>query len=100
VIHLGASQFSGNATVCFPQQIGDGTLIAANGDTLFVHYEGTVTPDVLKPGHVFANGWFEFRSGTGRFEGASGGGTYHVYAHVHPMPEAPNDLWFDGTLIK
>ncbi len=105
VMHLGESMFYGDAKVFLPPppppvQKGTGRLIAANGDELYVYYEGVVTPLVDKPGHVFSDGWFEFRGGSGRFEGASGGGTYHVFAHVHPNPEAPNGLWFDGTLIK
>jgi hypothetical protein len=105
VMHLGASQFSGEAKVFPPpppppMQKGTGTLTAANGDELYVKYEGIVTPVANNPGHVVANGTFTFEGGTGRFEDASGGGTYHVFAHVHPFPEAPNDLWFDGTLIK
>jgi hypothetical protein len=105
VMHLGESQLYGNATVCFPPQSppvqkGIATLLAANGDELYVYYEGIVTLDTNNPGHVWGNGWFIFTGGTGRFAGASGEGTYRVYAHGHPFPEAPNDLWFDGMLVK
>jgi len=96
--HMGQSLFSGNAQAWYGDtiiQIGNGTLIAANGDYLTVHYEGTAV--VIDHGqHAVADGWFEITGGSGRFENVTGGGTYHVFAYL--SGEQPNDLWFDGHL--
>ena len=62
-------------------QIGDGKLIAANGDYLTVHYEGTAV--VIDQGqHIVADGWYVVTGGSGRFENATGGGKYHVFVYT------------------
>jgi hypothetical protein len=96
--HMGVSLFEGEAQAWPGQTIiqkGDGTLSAANGDTITVHYEGTavVTDGGL---HIVTDGWYEVTDGTGRFEGVTGGGNYHVY--VYTDNSQPNDLSFKGHL--
>jgi hypothetical protein len=99
--HLGVSLFYGHAHAYQSNpsnpiiQIGDGKLIAANGDYLTVHYEGTAV--VIDQGqHIVTDGWYVITGGSGRFENTTGGGTYHVY--VYTSGEKPNDLWFKGHL--
>ena len=98
--HMGLSQFHGTARI-WPGdpmiQKGTGTLIAANGDILTVYYEGTAS--VIDAGqHIIADGWYIVTGGSGRFEGVTGEGTYHVY--VYTSGEPPNDLSFTGVLNK
>jgi hypothetical protein len=96
--HMGVSQFSGKADAWFGDpivQIGDGTLTAANGDYLTVHYEGTAV--VIDQGqHIVTDGWYVITGGSGRFENTTGEGTYHVF--VYNDGSQPNDLWFVGHL--
>ncbi len=99
-LHMGLSLFYGNATtgVMPPMtQIGTGRLVAANGDSIYVKYEGNgvVLPDGQ---HVISDGQFVVTGGTGRFEGFGGEGKYHVYVHL--AGDVPNDLWFEGVLNK
>ncbi len=78
--HLG--KFTGNFDFCVgPEGYGqtDAYMVAANGDILFVSIEGQVIPGRLDdhPEYVVSY-WrdpFVILGGTGRFEGASGGGT-------------------------
>lgn len=61
----------------------DAYIVAANGDLLFVSVEGTVYPGRLDdhPEHVVSY-WrdpFVITGGTGRFEGATGGGMTNDY---------------------
>jgi hypothetical protein len=98
--HMGLSQFHGTARIWPGDPIiqkGTGTLIAANGDTLTVYYEGTAS--VIDGGqHIITDGWYIVTGGSGRFEGVTGEGTYHVY--VYTSGEPPNDLSFTGVLNK
>ncbi len=98
--HMGLSLFSGSAMAWPGQTIiqkGTGTLTAANGDKLTVYYEGT--GGVIDGGaHIVVDGWYKVTGGTGRFEGVTGGGTYHVF--VYNDLSQPNDLWFNGDLHK
>jgi hypothetical protein len=98
--HMGVSLFSGSA-MAWPGptiiQKGTGTLTAANGDELTMYYEATAI--VIDGGaHIVGDGWYIVTGGTGRFEGVTGGGTYHVF--VYTDNSQPNDLWFDGDLHK
>ena len=102
--HMGLSQFHGTAQIWLGDppsdpmiQKGTGTLIAANGDILTVYYEGTAS--VIDAGqHIITDGWYIVTGGSGRFEGVTGEGTYHVY--VYTSGELPNDLSFTGVLNK
>jgi len=96
--HMGVSLFEGTAKA-WPGgtivQKGDGTLTAANGDSITVHYEGT--GNVIDQGaHIVVDGWYIVTGGTGRFWGVTGGGTYHVF--VYTDNSQPNDLSFVGHL--
>ena len=96
--HMGLSLFFGDAQAWFGNPIvqkGEGKLIAANGDYLTVHYEGTAV--VIDQGqHIVADGWYVVTGGSGRFENATGGGKYHVF--VYNDGSQPNDLSFVGHL--
>ncbi len=93
--HMGDSLFNGEALSCAGKQIGDGTLIAANGDTLTVHTESTSIVMDGK-GHIIGDGWYLITSGTGRFANVTGEGTFHVFVYLSGLQ--PNDLWFEGHL--
>ncbi len=98
--HMGLSLFYGHAQAWQDDLIiqkGTGTLVAANGDSIYVYYEGEAM--VLPDGqHISSDGWFTVTGGTGRFAGVTGGGKYRVY--VYMSGEQPNDLWFEGVLNK
>ncbi|MCY1722227.1 hypothetical protein OU798_17870 [Prolixibacteraceae bacterium Z1-6] len=105
---IGTGTHVGNSTIHFDFCIlsnsadGDSTyygntyayIVAANGDTLFVSIEGAVVEPPLDdhPDYV-VNYWrdpFKILDGTGRFEGATGGGwsndynsTEDNYSHHH-----------------
>jgi len=74
-------------------------IVAANGDTLFISGAGTVVPGRMDdhPEHVISY-WrdpFEIIGGTGRFEGATGGGTTDDYnSNLDPYS---HHHW-DGTI--
>jgi hypothetical protein len=80
--HMGLSNLSHSLVVdlhqvsngCFPLT-GTGTLVAANGDKLFLTRTGVVCPqpDGTIPGDLP----YTITGGTGRFEGATGSGIVH-----------------------
>ena len=77
--HVGRLQISGPSQIDFTSflQSGVSTLTAANGDTLTISFAGTFTPEGPDPaGPVSFEGHWKVISGTGRFEAASGTGTY------------------------
>lgn len=98
--HMGLSLIYGEAQAWLGETIiqkGTGTLTAANGDSLTIYYEGTGA--VIDAGqHIITDGWYVVTGGSGRFEGMTGGGVYHVF--VYTSGEKPNDLWFEGDLHK
>ena len=100
--HLGLSHMSaqGNAYPYPPpiQQIGDMVLTAADGDELYVHYEGTAV--YLSQTLVEFDGDFSFEGGTGRFLDVTGEGIYWGSASVAPSPDPWGKIYFDGTLYK
>lgn len=61
-----------------PNFAGRAVLTAASGDEVFISYEG-VLPEGELPPVVKGDIVFEIVGGTGRFDGASGGGTMTVY---------------------
>lgn len=77
--------------------VGEMTLTAANGDTLFLHYQATFQMDP----------WPDFVSstvntlpwtvvgGTGRFEHAAGSGTGHGFGI---MASGGSTYWLSGTI--
>ena len=80
ITHLGKStiqlrsvaDFSGPVPVPLPPTTG--TVTAANGDTISFILEWTATE--VEAGVFHVSGPFDVTGGTGRFEGAGGGGTY------------------------
>ena len=95
--HLGLSHMSATGkTSMFPpmNQFGDITFIAANGDTLTVHYTGN--GQVVAPGVVTFGGEYQITGGSGRFEGATGSGVYWGTATANVWGE----IYFDGLLYK
>ena len=89
----GPSQIVFDATTGVGAQTGSSTLTAADGSTMGIVIEGTSVPD--------ASGTFHFRGewtvdspvGTGRFQGASGEGTYEGSATI-----SIGVVFFKGTL--
>ena len=77
--HMGSLQISGPSLIDFRsfRQSGVSTLTAADGDTLIIAFAGTFIPEGPDPaGPVSFEGQWTVVSGTGRFEAASGSGTY------------------------
>jgi hypothetical protein len=80
------------------------TLVAANGDELYLSNSGEDRLDLSTPGRVFIRGSGTFRvtGGTGRFAGATGSGTFAVVAAVTGFDDAGPvgtfDLRFTGTI--
>ena len=78
VSHLGASVMTGKHPAALTFEDGDMTLVAANGDKVFMEYSGGgPAPEYM--GQVY-DIWVKFTivGGTGRFAGASGGGDMTV----------------------
>ena len=95
VTHLGAVAITGNDCVLFTPPTGlikDGvlTITAANGDQLFATIEGTeVLPTLEVPGTL--EGTFAIVGGTGRLEGATGGGRFTGINPFGPVVSATVD---------
>jgi len=70
---------------------GSVTLKAANGDELRFSYAGT-----LNSANGIGQGNLTFIGGTGRFENASGAGTF--YAEIQGVVNAPMKVWLNGTV--
>ena len=90
----------------------EGTLVAANGDELYVTLpEGTLghvilyTPeDIVPPYDAYFADPFIFIGGTGRFEGATGEGMMHSQVNLFEddgtfIPEHQTDHVWTGTII-
>lgn len=70
-----------------PRVDGIVTMVAANGDQLYLHHFGVLT----KPfPNAEGEGSYEITGGTGRFEGASGQGAFSSH---------DNMTVYDGTII-
>jgi hypothetical protein len=80
----------------FPYFNGYGVFTAANGDELWLNVEGAILPsdDPEYTGEFFDP--FVIIGGTGRFEGASGGGMTKSY--IKDNPNRVSHEW-DGVLI-
>lgn len=75
--HLGQWTVSGNVKYTPDNGVlrssGESTIIASNGDKLYVQIEG-----ILDPVAAVDQGVFRFLGGTGRFEGATGNAQFVV----------------------
>lgn len=90
--HLGQWTVTGNPQYTPDAQgvlhsSGEATLVAANGDKLFIQIDG-----VLDPVAGVDQGTFYFLGGTGRFEGASGSAQFVV--NINPVTSG-----FDLTVV-
>lgn len=81
--------------------IGAGTaglvFIAANGDFLFVTYSGTLTAQPSGPHRI--TGQFIFTGGTGRFVGATGGGSLSGYEDISQIVSGFGEIEAIGTIV-
>jgi hypothetical protein len=88
-----AAKFKKNRTV----PPGRVTFTSANGERLVATFAGTLIPTDV-PGLFAADNPFAIVSGTGRFEGASGGGRATGSLDLR-VPETPIVLNLEGELI-
>ena len=72
-------------------------FIAANGDVLFVTYSGTLTAQ--PPGPHLINGHFIITGGTGRFVGATGGGSLSGYESISQTFSGVGEIEAIGTIV-
>jgi hypothetical protein len=82
VSHLGATPMTGRHPTPTGDVISDGnmTLVAANGDEVWLTYSGTAPfPVIGVPSAIIAVTDFVICGGTGRFSNASGGGVMTGY---------------------
>jgi hypothetical protein len=78
--HFGRMAIAGPSQVVFEEtgagtQTGTSTLTAADGSTMTISFEGVSEPGSTPGAVIFEGDWIVV-SGTGRFEGESGSGTY------------------------
>jgi hypothetical protein len=99
VTHMGNTTQTGtlyleapNSDGLFPGY-GSVTITAANGDQLTFDYEGLLNP-LTGEGY----GTFTFTGGTGRFAGATGGGTFDASIDVSLPDDQPMTVVLDGTI--
>jgi hypothetical protein len=81
-----------------PCNIADGTLIAANGDSVNVHMEDYYDHFDDSLGAV-ANGTYVITGGTGRFLNASGTGSFIAIIDVFSSDPPETSFTFDGTIV-
>lgn len=77
--HLGRVEINGpsEANLATLSQTGTSTLTAASGDSFTFVFSGTIQPTGMDPADLlFFEGSWQIVSGTGRFAGATGSGTY------------------------
>jgi hypothetical protein len=70
---------------------------AANGDRVYATYSGTVTAQPSGPHRVA--GHFTITGGTGRFLGASGGGTLTGHEDLSQVVSATGRIDAEGTIV-
>ena len=100
---VGQARQGGRVTIDGPSLIefgtntqeGDSTMTAADGSTLVFHFSGTFTSNGQNA--TFFGTW-DAVSGTGRFAGVSGGGTYEGTATVGNPAGDPGTLHIEGRL--
>jgi hypothetical protein len=99
VTHMGDTSQAGSLVLDAP--IGPGvfpgfgsvTITAANGDTLTFDYVG-----LLFAGTGEGVGTFTFTGGTGRFAGATGGGTFDAQIDLSQPANQPMTVVLDGKI--
>lgn len=110
--HMGKITYEGSqcvdltGTVMSPLAVSNvmATMIAANGDEVYIESEGANLIPTDKPTVFLVNANFTVTGGSGRFEGAEGGGTLGgqvAFTHFPPQPgdpPAPVINIFDGMI--
>lgn len=81
-----------------PYENGLGTLTAANGDRLFITIAGAVLPSDHPDFDFEFSDPFEIVGGTGRFDGATGGGVTNSLVDFQSQPSRTEHDW-SGTLV-
>jgi hypothetical protein len=72
-------------------------LIAANGDSVFVTYSGILTAQPSNPHRI--TGQFTITGGTGRFVGATGGGSLAGYEDISQIVSGFGEIGATGTIV-
>jgi len=97
--HLGRSTQQGTLVLGLPNANhiapghGSVTFTAANGDTLTFDYEGQLNAATGE-----GSGRFTITGGTGRFAGATGGGTFQALIDVSRPDNQPMVVELDGRI--
>ena len=81
-----------------PYENGVGTLVAANGDELFITIAGAVLPSDHPDFDFEFSDPFQIVGGTGRFDGAAGGGVTNSLVDFQSQPSRTVHDW-SGTLV-
>jgi hypothetical protein len=95
--HFGRMAIAGPSQIEFSTgiQTGTSTLSAPDGSTILISFKGTSVPTGPDPDDPFNfQGTWEVESGTGRFQGQSGDGTYEGSAVLFSV----GVLYLDGRL--
>ena len=82
-----------------PYDNGVGTFIAANGDELHVAISGAVLPSDQPGFDLEFMDPFEITGGTGRFAGATGGGTTTARVSLQVEPSRTEGKW-SGVIVR
>lgn len=82
-----------------PYWDGAGTLTAANGDELRIAIAGEILPSTDPEFDFEFADPFTFEGGTGRFEGATGGGTTLSFVDFAADPSRTYHRW-TGTIVR
>lgn len=101
--HLGNSEwFVSHCSTLDGQQLvnGEGTLVAANGDELWMTYTAELISPFIVPGVMLYAQDNVVTGGTGRFEGASGAFQTLIAVTIEDLtvPTAPASGEFAGTI--
>ena len=78
-----------------PANVGDGTLTAANGDSVTIHMVDY--PFYMDESIAVAHGTYDIKRGTGRFLHASGHGSYIGVIDLTNLN--PPEFTFEGTIV-
>jgi len=99
VTHMGNTTQSGTLVLEAPiapgifPGYGSVTITAANGDQLTFDYMGFLNAETGE-----GTGSFTFTGGTGRFAGATGGGTFDALIDLSLPVDQPMTVILDGTI--
>lgn len=99
--HLGRTVL--NTSHCSPEGpdfAGEATLVAANGDEVYIEYSGVNSPPDPDTMIIVSSTTFVIVGGSGRFDGAHGGGTLTAYGLFEGFEdfEWPASWVWEGTI--